>query len=82
MNRGDKLPFDEEALRLFGATAPDYDAAHFEGILADIDALLEGEGDLPGRVKRFREQFVIPPDRVTAVFDAAIAECRRRTYLF
>ena len=82
VNRGDKLPFDEEALRLFGATAPDYDAAHFEGILADIDALLEGEGDLPGRVKRFREQFVIPPDRITAVFDAAIAECRRRTYLF
>jgi hypothetical protein len=82
VNRGDKLPFDEEARRLFGAAAPDYEAAHFEGILADIDALLDGEGDLPSRVTRFREQFVIPPDRVTAVFDAAIAECRRRTHLF
>ncbi len=82
LNRGESLPFDEEAQQLFGATAPHYDAAHFEAILADIDALLGGEGELSGRVTRFREQFVIPPDRVSAVFRAAIAECRRRTLLF
>jgi hypothetical protein len=82
LNRGETLPFDEESRRLFGVSAPDHDAAHFEAILEDIDALLEGEGDLSGRVNRFREQFVIPPDRISAVFDAAIAECRRRTLLF
>lgn len=82
LNRGEKLAFDDEARRLFGVTAPEHDAAYFAAILADIDALLDGEGDLPGRVKRFREQFVIPPDRVSAVFNAAIAECRRRTLLF
>ncbi|MDX1403329.1 MAG: hypothetical protein R3192_02265 [Woeseiaceae bacterium] len=80
--RGEKLPFDEESRRLFGATAPDYEAEHFAAILADIDQLLDGEGELVDRVKQFREQFVIPADRVTAVFEAAIAECRRRTLLF
>lgn len=80
--RGATFTFDEEALRLFGVSAPDYDAAHFESILGEIDALLGGEGDLSARVKQFRDQFVIPPDRIAAVFEAAIAECRRRTLLY
>ena len=82
LSRGENLSFDIESRRLFGATAPDYDAAHFDTILRDIDTLLKGEGDLSARVNRFREQFVIPANRLSAVFDAAIAECRRRTLLF
>ena len=82
LSKGENFPFDTESRRLFGATAPDYDAAHFDAILHDIDTLLEGEGDLSARVDRFREQFVIPANRLAAVFDAAIAECRRRTLLF
>ncbi len=82
LSKGETLSFDEESRRLFGATAPDYDAAHFEAILDDIDALLEGEGDLSAHVNRFRDQFVIPPNKLAAVFDAAIAECRRRTLLY
>ena len=82
LNKGQTLSFDEESRRLFGTSAPDHDAAHFEAILDDIDALLDGEGELPARVYRFRSQFVIPPHRLAAVFDAAIAECRRRSLLF
>ena len=82
LNRGDTLSFDEESRRLFGTAAPDYDAAHFDVILEKIDTLLDGEGDLSARVNRFRDQFVIPENRLTAVFDAAIAECRRRTLLY
>ena len=82
LNRGVTLSFDEESWQLFGTSAPDNDAQHFEAILDDIDALLDGEGDLSARVNRFRDQFVIPPNRLAAVFDAAIAECRRRTLLF
>lgn len=82
INRGEKLAFDEEARQLFGVSAPDYDAAHFDAILGDIAALLGGEDDLSARVERFREKFVIPRQRVAAVFEAAIAECRRRTLLF
>ena len=82
LSNGDSLPFDEESRHLFGTAAPDYDAAHFEAILEQIDTLLEGEGDLSARVNRFRNQFVIPPNRLGDVFDAAIAECRRRTQLY
>src|SRR5690606_25038098 len=79
INRGENLPFDEEARRLFGVAAPDYDAAHFAEVLEKIDALLPGEGELAARVDAFRERFVVPDERLPAVFEAAIGECRRRT---
>ena len=76
---GIDLTFDEETRLVFGIVAPDYDEAHFEAILGQLEALLPGDGDLNARAVAFRQGFVIPPDRLTAVFDAAIAECRRRT---
>jgi hypothetical protein len=79
INQGRSLPFDEESRLLFGVTAPDYDATHFEEILERIGALLPGEGSLSARVNDFQNRFVIPPDKLGSVFDAAIAECRRRT---
>ena len=79
LNQGADISFDEESRLLFDAVAPHHDAAYFEAILAQIDALLPGEGPLPQRVSAFRERFIIPPDRLSAVFDAALAECRRRT---
>jgi hypothetical protein len=79
INQGQTFAFDEESRLLFGVAAPDYDAAHFEEILQRIDALLPGDGSLSARVNAFQDGFVIPPDRLAAVFDAAIAECRRRT---
>jgi hypothetical protein len=79
INRGEEMPFDEESRRLFGAAAPDYDAGHFAAILEKIDALVPGEGPLAARVDAFRNDFVIPGERLETVFAAAIAECRRRT---
>lgn len=79
INRGEEIPFDEESRRLFGVAAPDYDARHFATILEDIDALVPGEGSLAERVDAFRNEFVVPDERLEAVFEAAIAECRRRT---
>lgn len=79
LNQGAAIAFDDESERLFGARAPDHDAAHFDAILDEIAALLPGERPLSERVQEFRDRFTIPPDRLPAVFDAAIAECRRRT---
>ncbi len=81
LNQGEEIPFDKESRLLFDAVAPTHDAAFFEGILDQINALLPGEGPLPERVSAFREHFIIPPERLSAVFDAALAECRRRTLL-
>jgi hypothetical protein len=79
MAEGRFQPFDVESFALFDAVAPHYDPAHFAPILGRIEALLPGEGPLAERLEHFREQFVIPTDRLAAVFDAAIAECRKRT---
>ena len=82
LNEGEAPDFDAESVALFGAAAPDHDAGYFEAILGEIDALIGGEGELSERVVTFQDQFVIPPDRLAAVFDAAIEECRRRTLLY
>jgi hypothetical protein len=79
INQGEHLDFDAESLALFGSQAPHYDAAHFQGILDQIDALLPGDGPLSKRVEAFNNQFVIELDKLPAVFEAAMAECRRRT---
>jgi hypothetical protein len=79
MAEGRYPPFDVESYALFDAVAPHYDAAHFAPIMSRIEALVPGEGPLGERLERFRAQFVIPTDRLAAVFDAALAECRKRT---
>ncbi len=79
INKGEKHPFDEESKAVFMSVAPTYDAAHFDAILEQIDALVPGDGSLSERVNAFRERFVIPVDKLPAVFEAAMAECRQRT---
>jgi hypothetical protein len=79
LNQGAEISFDDESRLLFDAVPPTLDASHFEDILAQIDALLPGDGPLPERVTAFRERFIIPPERLSVVFEAALEECRRRT---
>ena len=79
INKGEFLSFDDESMALFGSAAPDNDAAHFDTILQELDALLPGDAPLSKRVEDFNNQFVIPLDRLPDVFEAAMAECRKRT---
>lgn len=79
INRGEKIAFDDESAQLFDSVAPDYDAAHFQSILDQIDAALPGDEPLSARVEAFNERFEVPPEKLSAVFEAAMAECRRRT---
>ena len=51
INKGEFLSFDDESMALFGSAAPDNDAAHFETILQELDALLPGDEPLSKRVK-------------------------------
>ena len=78
MLRGEKLPFEEEAEGLFGVRPQLAPLASFEAVLARIEQMLPGEGPLAGRVDAFQDKFTIPTGRLRPVFDAAIAECRRR----
>lgn len=79
MLQGEKLSFAEEARGLFGVTPELKPLSAYDPVLARIDALVPGTGPLAERVDAFQDRFVIPKDRLQPVFDAAIAECRRRT---
>ena len=76
---GVKRPFDEESKLLYDAVAPHHDAAHFQRLLDALAAELPGDGPLVDRYETFQKAFIIPPERIDAVFSAAIAACRERT---
>lgn len=76
---GEVMSFDDESLALCGVIAPPSSEAAFDAVLADLDRMLPGAGELAQRYDSYRRQFIVPPDRVEAVFAAAIAEARRRT---
>jgi len=76
---GLRAPFAEEALRLFALAPQIKPLADYDAVLARINALVPGRGDLAGRVDAFRARYVIPENRLQAVMQAAIDECRRRT---
>lgn len=75
------LSFDEEASKLYDATPPRFDEAHFQRLVDQVDELIPGRGTAPltERYAAFKSQFVIPVDRLDAVFRAAIEESRSRT---
>ena len=76
---GKRMSFDEESKALYDAVAPHNTEAYFQEAIDELEALLPGEGAVGERFDRFRQKYAIPADKVDAVFQAAIAECRRRT---
>jgi len=78
---GTPLSFDEESLLLYDAVAPQHDSTYFEELLNELDAVLPGQGTIQERYLAFTRNFVIPKDKLDAVFKAAIAEARKRTLL-
>lgn len=79
MLRGETFTFDDESRALYDAVAPEHPASYYEQTLRELEFLVPGEGALSDRYDRFRRDFIIPPDRLSRVFDRAIEECRRRT---
>jgi len=79
---GEQMRFDEESEALFDAVAPSHSATYFQSILADLDSALPGEGALIDRYSAFKAGFVVPIEKLDAVFQAAIEACRERTRQF
>ena len=76
---GRKYVFDEESSLLFDAVAPVNPEEHFRAMLTELDRALPGSGSLTERLDTFKKQFIIPPEKLDAVFQAAIKACRERT---
>jgi len=79
MLRGEKLKFDDESRALYDAVAPTYEDSHFDKIISQLDAKIPGKSPLWERYENWRKPFVIPKEKLDAVFQAAIKECRART---
>jgi len=79
MISGGKLSFDEESKALYDAVSPHYSEDQYKEILSKIDNLLPEKGELSKRVNDYKNQFIIPKEKLDTVFRAAINECRKRT---
>lgn len=82
MLRGEKIPFQDEAEGLFGVRPELIELATLDPVLQQIEQLVPGEpadGPLHERLNAYQDRFIIPTDRLRAVIDAAVAECRART---
>ncbi|MDI1247920.1 MAG: hypothetical protein PSV13_03465 [Lacunisphaera sp.] len=76
---GKRYAFDEESRLLFDAVAPVNSEEYFRAMLTELDRALPGPGSLTERLDAFKKQFIIPPEKLDAVFQAAIKACRERT---
>jgi hypothetical protein len=79
MLQGERFTFDEESRALYDAVAPTHDEAYFARTLSELDARLPGRGPVHERHEAFKREFIIAPDRLDGVFQAAIDTCRSRT---
>jgi hypothetical protein len=76
---GKKFSFDQESRLFYDAVAPTRGREEFEKKLAALETALPGSGSLQERLAALRRDCSIPADRLAAVIDAALGECRRRT---
>jgi hypothetical protein len=77
--KGERLSFDEESKALYDAVAPTHPVSHFQAILDKLEKRFPGEGTLAARYEAWRRPFVIPREKLDAVFQTAIKACRERT---
>ena len=77
--KGERLNFDDESQALYDAVAPSRPESHFEAVLKQLESKLPGKGSVLERYEEWRKRFVIPKEKLDAVFQLAIKECRART---
>ena len=79
MLQGKRLSFDDESRALYDAVTPRYTEPQFASVIAALEKKLPGDEPLISRYESFKDAFVIPRERLDAVFKAAIRACRDRT---
>ena len=79
MLAGDKFSFEDEAEGLFSVRPVLKPLKSYDPILARIDKIVPGKGDLAARVDAFQNLYVIPTDRLEPVMKAGIAACKAKT---
>lgn len=79
MIAGEKFSFEDEAEGLFSVRPVIKPLKSYDPILARIEKLVPGKGDLAARVDALQNQYVIPTDKLEPVMKAGIAACKAKT---
>ncbi len=79
MISGEVLPFDVESRALYDAVTPHFEREYYDKLLQKLEILLPGNGSLNERYEMYSSKFIVPDDKLDAVFQAAIEEARKRT---
>lgn len=79
MASGIHKPFDEESKALYDVVSDHRPDSFYEDVLSRLEPMLPGEGTLEERYRAFREPFMVPKEKVDAVFRAAIDAARAKT---
>ncbi len=78
--QGTTRAFDDESRMFFGVAAPaDHDADARKNLRVEITKALGNPTDAAQAYSKFGAQFIVPAERVPAVMQAALAECRSLT---
>lgn len=77
--QGISMSFDEESSLLYDATFLPLNLQDFRDIHSSLDSLLPGEGPLRERFQALREEFQVPPEKLSSLMERAIQEARLRT---
>jgi hypothetical protein len=80
--KGENFDFDTQVKNLYGLKIDVRGDEYYDRILSELDILVPGKEpkkNLPGRLQSFQKKFEIPEDKIQAVFQAAVEECRKRT---
>lgn len=79
MQTGARPTVEQEVRVQFGVTQPFKPLASYDAAIDRLDRAMPGPGTLADRIASLRSATIVPPDRVEVVFNAALAECRKRT---
>ncbi|WP_256717873.1 hypothetical protein [Shewanella sp. UCD-KL12] len=76
---GELGSFDVESTGLYDTQTQKFELCSFESIQDEIELLLPGSGSLAARFEQFRSAFIVPQDKIPAVFEAAVDKARALT---
>ena len=76
---GTRVTLDEELRQLFGIERISTVDENLPSIRARLDQLLSGSGTAAVRLEAFDSSVTVPADKLPAVFERALDECRVRT---
>ncbi len=76
---GKTRSYDEESRAFFGLAPAPIDQRQMTALRIRIAAIVGSEGRLVDRYSEFAARFVVPPERLPAVMQSAVEECRQRT---